>query len=51
MVCPKSSWNFPLCASIALKINKNGLEAKKLWPLEVGGVNITENSQSNISEP
>ncbi len=34
--CPKSRCP-PLCASIAVKIDKNGLEARKLQPLEVGG--------------
>ncbi len=34
--CPKIRWSSPLCASITLKINKNRIEGRKLWSLEVG---------------
>ncbi len=33
----KCRWSPALCASIALKIDKNGLEARKLQPFEIGG--------------
>ncbi len=36
--CPQSRWRPPLGASIALKIGKNELQAKKLQPLEIGRV-------------
>jgi len=39
--CPKSIWP-PLGASMALKMNKSELEARKLWPPEVGGVVFLE---------
>jgi hypothetical protein len=45
--CPKSRWSPPLCAFIALKIDKNGLEARKLRLLQspkVGGVGFLKNS-------
>jgi hypothetical protein len=32
---PKSRWSPPLCASMALKISKNGLEVRKLWPSDL----------------
>jgi hypothetical protein len=36
--CPKSKWSPPLCASITLKMGKNELKVRKLWPLKLGGV-------------
>jgi hypothetical protein len=41
----------PLDSSVTLKIGKNGLEARKLWPLDQGGggVIFTEKSQANSS--
>jgi hypothetical protein len=29
------AWSPPLDAFVALKISKNGLEVRKLWPLEI----------------
>ncbi len=40
--CPKSRWSPPLGASMALKINKNEQEMRKLQPSEVRGVVFTE---------
>jgi hypothetical protein len=34
----QNRWSPPLDASVALKIGKNGQEARKLWPPKVGGV-------------
>jgi len=36
--CPKNRWSPLLGASVALKIGKNELEARKLQPLKVGGI-------------
>jgi hypothetical protein len=36
--CPKNRWRPLLGASVALKIGKNELEARKLQPLKVGGI-------------
>ncbi len=33
---PKIKWSPPLCAFIKLKISRNELEMKKLWPPKVG---------------
>jgi len=40
--CPKNRWNSPLGASVTLKVGKNGLKARKLWPPEVGGLVFTK---------
>jgi hypothetical protein len=31
------AWSRPLTAFVALKISKNGLEVRKLWPFEIEG--------------
>jgi hypothetical protein len=41
----EKKWNPLLEASAALKIGKNGLEARKLQPFKIGGIDFTENSQ------
>ncbi len=43
--CPKRRWSPPLCTSIGLQIDKNGLEVRKLWPPKVGAIVFTENSK------
>jgi len=47
--CSKSRWKSPLGTSIALKIGKIGLEARKLWPPEVGGVDFTKQILNQIA--
>jgi hypothetical protein len=47
--CFKNRWNPSLGTSVALEINKNGLELKKLWLPKVGGVIFTKHFQSNSS--
>jgi hypothetical protein len=42
----KSRWSPPLGASVALKIGKNRLEAKKVTPSEVGGFIFNERKNS-----
>jgi hypothetical protein len=48
------AWSRPLTAFVALKISKNGLEVRKLWPFEIEGgegkwgrIIFTENSSLN----
>jgi hypothetical protein len=53
---PKSRWSPPLGASVALKFNKNGLEARKLQSLKVRGVvfwvkNLNGSAHSLFSNP
>jgi hypothetical protein len=48
------AWSLPLDGFVALKISKNGLEVRNLWPFEIegggGGRTIfTENSSLNSS--
>jgi hypothetical protein len=38
--CPKSEWNPLLDASVALKMGKNGLNARKLQRFKIGGVDF-----------
>jgi len=35
--CSVFAWSPPLDAFVALKISKNGLEVRKLWPFEIEG--------------
>jgi len=45
----KQILNPPLGKSEALKIIKNGLEMKKLWPLKVGGVKNSKQQTTTSS--
>jgi hypothetical protein len=45
----KHGWSPPLGASVALKIDKNEIEARKLRPLEVRDVVFTKHSQLSNS--
>jgi hypothetical protein len=45
--CPKSGWSLVFDASVALKIGKSGLEARKLWSLDVGDRSFLQKKISN----
>jgi len=51
--CLKSRWSLPFGAFVALKINKNKLKAKKLQPLEIGGLEkiLNQTAHNLFSNP
>jgi len=46
--CPKNRWSLPLGAFIALKIGKDELEARKLWPSSKGGSLLKKNKMRKL---
>jgi hypothetical protein len=40
--CPKNRWSAHLDGSVALKIDKNELEARNIQPFKVGGIVFTK---------